>query len=176
VIEPDPASEAPADFCARSILEVDFGVLARRGVRGVLLDVDNTLVAPGKNTLSHTVAEFLRSQRASSGIDEWLLASNARRDLSTIATAIGAEVAAPRLLLAKPRLSYFHRALAKLGLEASEAAMIGDKVLHDIAPAARLGLCTVLVRPQWPDQLSDRLFLRRRREARAEWVRLAWSG
>lgn len=44
--------------------------------------------------------------------------------------------------------------------------MIGDKVLHDVIPAVRLGLITVLVEPQWPGQLVDRLLLRRPREAR----------
>jgi putative phosphatase len=165
----------PADFCAESIFEVDFAALAAVGVRGILLDVDNTLVAPGSDRIAQTLVEHLRRERESTGIAHWALASNARRDLSPIASAMEAEVVQAEWLSAKPRRMFYRRALAKLGLQPPEVAMIGDRALHDAVPAARLGLRTVLVRPQWPDQLVDRLLLRRCRESRAAWVREAWS-
>lgn len=158
-----------ADFYAASILDVDFGALASAGVRGVLLDVDNTLVRPRGRRMTRAVAEHLRAQRESAGISRWALASNSRRDLSMIATAIDAEIVRAGWFCAKPRRAFYRRAIATLGLRPDEVAMVGDKVLHDVSPAARLGLRTVLVQPQWPDQLVDQLLLRRRREATQPW-------
>ncbi len=46
----------------------------------------------------------------------------------------------------KPELAIFERALRDLDGNASEAAMVGDSLRADIAPAKRLGLATVWVR------------------------------
>lgn len=46
----------------------------------------------------------------------------------------------------KPHPAMFERALAELGVTASEAVMVGNSRAADIAPAKRLGLRTVLVR------------------------------
>jgi uncharacterized protein len=157
---------SPEDFHAESLFDVDFPRLRDLGVRGVLLDVDNTLVRPRSDRIERSLADHLVRQRNALGFERWALASNARRDLSNVASTIGAEIVSPGWFAAKPRELYFRRALAQLDMDPAEVAMIGDKVLHDIRPATRIGIHTVLVRPQWPDQLVDRLFMRRRREGR----------
>lgn len=136
------------------------------GVRGALLDVDNTLVAPAGARVSEQVAAHLLSARRSSQIARWALATNARRDLTPLAAELDIPWIKAGRWVAKPRAAYYRRALAVIDLPAHQVAMIGDKALHDVIPATRLGLVTVLVEPQWPDQLIDRLLLRRRREAR----------
>jgi FMN phosphatase YigB (HAD superfamily) len=50
--------------------------------------------------------------------------------------------------LAKPDASLFRRALERAGVEPSECLMVGDRLAHDIAPAAGLGMATAWVR--WP--------------------------
>jgi uncharacterized protein len=154
-----------ADLCVDSVLDVDFAALASSGVRGVLLDVDNTLVRPGGAHVPRAFVEHLHHAREVH-IERWALASNARRDLSPVVDAIGIDTVKAGLLIAKPRRRYYRRALARLGLPPEEVAMIGDKALHDVFPAARMGLRTILVRPAWPDLLVDRILMRRGREAR----------
>jgi hypothetical protein len=150
------------------MFELDCATLASRGVRGMLIDVDNTLVAPRSKQIAPPLVEHLLCERALAGIERWALASNSRRDLSRLACAIDAEVVRVKLSSAKPRASYFRRALSLLGMRAGEVAMVGDKIIHDIEPASGLGLHTVLVRPLAGDQLLDRLLLRRRRERALE--------
>ena len=164
-----------ADLCASSIFDVDFLALEKLGVRGVLLDVDNTIVPPRRDRVDTTVGKHLLQVRLETKISRWALASNARRDLSSLAAELRMEAVQPRWLSAKPRKSFFRRALAILALEPHEVAMIGDKVLHDISPAARLGLRTVLVKPCWEDQWIDRALMRRQRERRRAGVREAWN-
>jgi HAD superfamily phosphatase (TIGR01668 family) len=161
------ASRHTAGCWIASIFDLDFMLLARRGVRGILFDVDNTLVAPRGKRIAPSLAEFLLRERDRAGIEQWALASNSRRDLSPLAHAIDADIVRARLLSAKPRAAYFHRALSVLGMHAHEVVMVGDKILHDIEPASRLGMHTVLVRPFAEDQLVDRLLFRRRRERAA---------
>jgi HAD superfamily phosphatase (TIGR01668 family) len=167
-------SQQPADLCIASLFDLDFTVLSDRGVRGILLDVDNTLVVPRAKQIPAPLIDHLLSEYARAGIRRWALASNSHRDLSALADAIDADIVRARLLSAKPRTSYFRRALALLGMQAHEVAMIGDKILHDIVPASKLGMHTVLVRPFARDQVVDRLLLRRRRE-RIMCVQVSWA-
>jgi HAD superfamily phosphatase (TIGR01668 family) len=157
-------SRHAASFWIASIFDLDFMLLAGRGVRGILFDVDNTLVVPRGKRIAPSLAEYLLRERKRAGIEQWALASNSRRDLSPLAHAIDADIVRAGLLSAKPRAAYFHRALSVLGMHAHEVAMVGDKMLHDIEPASRLGMHTVLVRPFAEDQVVDRLLFRRRRE------------
>lgn len=143
---------------------MDFALLARRGVRGLLIDVDNTLVAPRGQAMPPDSLKRLLTLLHDSEIERWALASNSRRDLITLASSLRAEIVKATLLVAKPRIAYFRRALDLLGMAPGEVAMIGDKVIHDIAPASRLGIQTVLVEPFAPDHVVDRLMLRRARE------------
>lgn len=57
------------------------------------------------------------------------------------------DVVAPsaELGLAKPDPAIFRRALDRAGCAASEAVMVGDRLDNDIAPAKRLGFCTVRI-------------------------------
>jgi HAD superfamily hydrolase (TIGR01549 family) len=50
--------------------------------------------------------------------------------------------------LAKPDLDFFRRALEYSGASPAECLMVGDRWVHDIDPATRLGLATAWVR--WP--------------------------
>jgi HAD superfamily phosphatase (TIGR01668 family) len=162
-----PANRDKANFWLESIFDLDLTALASVGVRGVLFDVDNTLVAPLHDRMSPLLVEHLLQQRQRAGIERWALASNSHRDLSPLAQAIEADIVRATWLVAKPRAAYFRRALSILAMKAEEVAMIGDKILHDIEPAARLGMRTVLVRPLANDQTVDRVLLRRRRERTA---------
>jgi predicted HAD superfamily phosphohydrolase YqeG len=117
--------------------------------------------------MAPALATHLLRERQRAGIERWALASNSRRDLTSIARAIEADVVRARWPIVKPRATYFHRALALLGMPADSVAMVGDKLLHDIEPASRLGMHTVLVHPLAQDQLIDRLMLRRQRERTA---------
>lgn len=64
----------------------------------------------------------------------------------------------------KPHPAIFERALADLGVAASDAVMVGNSRLADVAPAKRLGMFAVLVRSRdtsasdaEPDALIDEL-------------------
>ena len=153
-----------ADFYVSSILDVDFNAISASGARGVLLDVDNTLVPPGEDMIEQRVVNHIRQAQDHTDIARWALASNTRRELSTLATKLDVEVVRTGRLIAKPRSAYYRRALALFGLSGPQVAMIGDRALHDTLPPSKLGLVTVLVDPRWPDQWIDRLLLRRARE------------
>jgi putative phosphatase len=149
-----------------SILDVDFSALATAGVTTVFMDVDNTLTRPGEARIDRDVVDYLVRARTGTGIAKWAVASNSWRNLGALADSIDAVQIERGWFCAKPRLGYFRRALASLAADPGESVMIGDKLLHDIVPAQRVGMHTILVRPRYPDGLSDRLLAQRWRERR----------
>jgi HAD superfamily hydrolase (TIGR01549 family) len=64
---------------------------------------------------------------------------------------------------AKPDPGFFNYILRKLGVEAYEAIMIGDRLDNDIIPAKKLGMMTILVKsgayailePRNPGEIAD---------------------
>jgi HAD superfamily hydrolase (TIGR01509 family) len=72
-------------------------------------------------------------------VEEMGLASNLDHVVSSFALGVR-----------KPDLRMFKAALARAGVEASNAIMVGDSEETDIAPAARLGMATIRVTMQFP--------------------------
>jgi HAD superfamily hydrolase (TIGR01450 family) len=65
-----------------------------------------------------------------------------------IVEAVAAAACARPLVVGKPEAPLFELALARMRLEASEAAMVGDSVDSDIRGARRIGLTAVLLAPK----------------------------
>jgi len=150
----------------RCIWEVDLGLLRDRGIRGLILDLDNTLVDWEQEYLRPEASRWL-AQARERGLG-LCIATNARRRarVARVAAAIGASYVLPA---GKPLPSAYRRAMACLGTAPAQTAMIGDQIFTDIAGANRLGLFTVLVRP-----LSWREFPATKLARMAEWAVLRW--
>ena len=64
-----------------------------------------------------------------------------------IVAAVSAAGGAPPIVVGKPEPPLFRIALARLGLAADQAAMVGDSVESDVAGGRRAGMRTVLYAP-----------------------------
>lgn len=137
----------------RHVSDVSVAVLRERGVRAVVSDLDNTLIAwHGDDAPAPEVVAWLASLRgANIGV---CLASNTRRlpRLARLAAAWGV-LHVPRTA-SKPGVAGLRHALDLLGATPAESAMIGDQLFTDMVAGNRLGMVTVLVNP-----LSAREFI-----------------
>jgi HAD superfamily phosphatase (TIGR01668 family) len=126
------------------VSDVDCAGLAALGIRGVMLDLDNTL-APWRNPeLFPGVEAWMRCLKAH-GMTACVVtnASNARR-VQPVADRLEIPWVTRAL---KPLSGGYRRGMALLGTAAHATAMVGDMVLTDILGGNRLGLYTVLVDP-----------------------------
>jgi HAD superfamily hydrolase (TIGR01450 family) len=64
-----------------------------------------------------------------------------------IVAAVSAAAGVAPLVVGKPEPPLFRMALARLGLEAAQVAMVGDSVASDMAGGRRVGMRTVLYAP-----------------------------
>ena len=146
------------DYTATSLLDVDFKLLKQRGVRFVALDADSTLVNYRGTVIDGRTRKYLLEQRKY--IENWCIASNRiTNDLAPLGESISVQVIPSSLIVRKPQKRYFRRIAEYFGADdASQIAMIGDKLIADIWGANRYGCTTVWVEHLGRDSFHDRAF------------------
>ena len=153
------------DYMAKSLMDVDFKALKKRGIRFIAFDADSTLVQIRGRALSAETKAFLQKQR--SMFEGWCIASNRiTNDLIPLGESMDAQVIRATPLVRKPRRKFFDQVIRLFGGKPGEIAMIGDKLFADIWGANRSGMVTVWVERIGPDLPWDRLFRTRSRERR----------
>ncbi|MBC7217084.1 MAG: YqeG family HAD IIIA-type phosphatase [Candidatus Caldatribacterium sp.] len=126
-----------------SLEDIDLGKLKDLGIRGLIVDLDNTLVAWGAFDLPERIVRWV--ERAKGEGFAICIVSNA---LEGRVAYFARHLAIPGISKAqKPRRGAFRVALETLGLQRNEVAVVGDQVFTDVFGGNRLGLFTILVRP-----------------------------
>lgn len=133
-----------ADYTADNIYQVSGGALARRGIRLLLADLDNTL-APYGAPLPDDRLKAWRDDLAAHGVTLFILSNNRHESRPRI-FAQGLEV--PYIGHAgKPGTLSFYRAMEQMGVTKEQTAVIGDQVFTDVLGGNRAGAATILVKP-----------------------------
>lgn len=137
-------------FLAEALWTIDLDWLASagraspRGIRGLILDLDNTLVDWNDTRVRPEVRRWIEAAHRK-GM-RLCLASNALRAARVSAVAEDLKL----LLVAragKPFPVAFRRAMAALGTDPATTCAIGDQVFTDMLGANWLGLMTILLTP-----------------------------
>lgn len=126
-----------------SILDVNPATLRAGGIRGIVLDLDNTLLPYGSREVPSQALQWVREVRGA-GLEAVLVTNNRSRRARGIAEAMEIPIASG---WAKPSRSMLRRAMALMGTMPEETAVIGDQLLTDILAGNRCGCYTILVTP-----------------------------
>jgi hypothetical protein len=153
---------------ADAIWEVDLESLKAQGVRGLILDLDNTLVDWNQDYIRPEVRRWLDAAR-SLGMQRSLV-SNAIRGARV--KRIGAELDLLVVTWAlKPLPGGFRRAISAMGTTAASTCAIGDQVFTDILGGMLAGVRTVLLTPLSPrESPHTRLIRLIERPLRRRWA------
>lgn len=142
-----------------SVCLINASDLRRRGIRGLIVDVDNTLVPWGETEIPPATRSWLEGMRAA-GFHICLVSNNRRRRAESLAGALGFPVIPGAV---KPLRRAFVEAMRLLGTRPSETAVVGDQLFTDILGGNLAGAYTVLVNP-----LSGREFFTTRLNRQVE--------
>ncbi|HOV79803.1 MAG TPA: YqeG family HAD IIIA-type phosphatase [Bacillota bacterium] len=126
-----------------SIFDIKPGFLRDKGIRGVILDLDNTIIRRDSEEFSPEVLEWLSLMRGR-GFMLGIVSNNSRRRVGAIANTLGIP-AVHRAV--KPWRKPFRQALNMMGTAPEETALIGDQIFTDIFGGNLAGLYTILVAP-----------------------------
>jgi len=140
-----------------SILDIDPLELQKRGIKALLMDLDNTIVPRDREEFSQEVVMWLNKLRKH-GLKLCVVSNNG----TTRVTKLVEPLSIPSVVRAvKPRRRAFKKGMEILGVTQSETAVIGDQIFTDILGGNRLGLFTILVVPMegkefWATRLINR--------------------
>lgn len=132
------------DYIEDSVENIDLGVWWDEGLRGLILDVDDTLTLKNSPYVSSSVQYWL--ENAQDLGFQCLIVSNNRYPEHI--DAVSQRLGLPGVAKAKkPRSAGFLWAQEEMQLEAEQIVVVGDRVLTDILGGASLGMKTCLVLP-----------------------------
>lgn len=125
---------------AKDVFSIDYKKLYDKGYRGILFDVDNTLVHHGDDSTPQ-VDELIAGIQAI-GLKVIMVSNNDVPRLERFLKNIDA----PYISEAdKPDTAGYLKAIEVLGISKNEAVCIGDQIFTDILGANRCGLDSILV-------------------------------
>jgi len=131
------------DHHADTLPEVSLDLLSAAGVRGIVVDLDNTVCAYHQPELAPGVADWVAAARAR-GFALVLVSNNFSERVASVGAKLGIPVV-PKAL--KPLPFAFLRALRLLGTSRRATIVIGDQLFTDVLGAKFLGLRTLLTKP-----------------------------
>lgn len=142
-----------------STYEIDFDKLYAQGYRGLLFDIDNTLVPHGAPADERACALFAHLREL--GFKSCFLSNNQIERVSSFNNAIGEQFIENAH---KPSVKNYKKAMEMLGTDTSNTIFIGDQLFTDIYGAKRAGIRNILVKPIHPKE-EIQIVLKRRLEA-----------
>jgi len=123
-----------------SAYRIDYEALYREGRRGLIFDIDNTLVPHGAPADARAKALFRRLREI--GFTCCLLSNNKEKRVKMFNEEIGIHTVSSAM---KPFASGYRRAMEKLGTDEAHTVFIGDQIFTDVWGATRLGIYSILV-------------------------------
>lgn len=126
---------------------VNYEKLYQEGYRGILFDIDNTLVPHGAPADERAIQLF--KELRDIGFSCCLVSNNKKKRVAPFASLVGAEYIE---LAAKPSRRGYERAMERLGTTPGNTVFIGDQLFTDIWGAKNAGLRNILVKPIHPKE------------------------
>lgn len=130
-----------------STYEIDFDLLYKKGYRGVIFDIDNTLVPHGAPADAR--AEALFSHLKSIGFSCCLLSNNQRPRVELFNKNIGVNFIEDAH---KPSVKSYQKAIKMMGTDTENTLFVGDQLFTDVFGARRTGIHSILVKPIHPKE------------------------
>lgn len=132
----------PDEF-VQSIFEITPEKLQSLGIRGIITDLDNTLVEWDRADATEELTAWMKELQEA-GIRVLIASNNHEERVKSFAEPLGI----PYIHRAKKPLGgAYYRGLVQLKLKRDEVAMVGDQLLTDVFGGKRQKLYTFLVRP-----------------------------
>lgn len=130
------------DAYVDSAYEIDYAALYADGIRGLIYDIDNTLVEHGADADEKAVA--LMKKLREMGFSICFLSNNKEPRVKRFNEPIQAQYLYKG---GKPGRAGYEKAMERMGTEKRTTVFIGDQLFTDIYGAKRVGIRNILVKP-----------------------------
>ncbi|ANE47263.1 hypothetical protein SY83_14410 [Paenibacillus swuensis] len=133
----------------KSIYDIDLDSLIKQGIKGIITDLDNTLVGARDPLATPELVEWLAGLKRL-GFKVTIVSNNSHGRVHAFSSPLDIPfIHAAR----KPSTRAFRKALQLMELEPGQTVVIGDQMLTDVLGGKRIGMYTILVAPiSLPDE------------------------
>lgn len=126
----------------KSTYEINFEELYEQGFRGLLFDIDNTLVKHGEDATEEAIALFKRLKHI--GFNICLISNNKRERVERFNKMVNVECIYDAH---KPSKKNYRKAMELMNTDLSNTMFVGDQLFTDVFGAKRIGMHNILVEP-----------------------------
>lgn len=131
------------DQYEKSIYDIDLEQLENRGIKGIIIDLDNTLVEWDRPKATPRVRKWLQSLQ-NYGMEVTIVSNNSNERVQAFSDPENISfIYAAR----KPRRRAFFEACEQMNITKDEAVVVGDQIFTDVLGGNRAGIHTILVVP-----------------------------
>lgn len=130
-----------------STYEIDFDGLYQEGYRGLIFDIDNTLVRHGEPADERAIQLFARLKKM--GFACCLLSNNKLERVSSFNDQVQVHFIENAH---KPAVGNYRKAMTVMGTTRENTVFIGDQLFTDVFGAKRTGIRNILVKPIHPKE------------------------
>ena len=121
--------------------DIDYQYLWEKGYRGIIFDIDNTLVEHNQPATERSAALFKRLFEI--GFRAAVVSNNKEPRVRLFAEAVGCEYV---YKAGKPGASGYLRAMEKMGTDRKTTFCVGDQLITDIWGANNAGIKSIMVK------------------------------
>lgn len=144
----------------RRITDITAADLKAMGIKGLLLDIDNTLTTHDNPDLAPAVTAWLSAMQEA-GFGMMLVSNNSAERVAPFAEKIGLPYQAKA---AKPLPKGYRLAADAMGLPLTQCVAIGDQIFTDIWGANMAHMASVLLEPIEPETAQKFILFKRKLE------------
>lgn len=131
------------DLCIDHYYDLEPQTVRALGGRALLCDIDNTLATYDDPIPPEGVVRWIEKMREG-GVDIAFVSNNRLDRVKLFNKELGCVAFADA---GKPRTKFLDAAVRHLGIDKSEAILLGDQLLTDCAAAKRFGIPAIIVPP-----------------------------
>ena len=130
-----------------STYRIDFDRLYKQGYRGIIFDIDNTLVPHGAPADERAISLFAHLKEL--GYQCMLLSNNKEPRVKMFHDAVHVRYI---YKAGTPKPSGYRKAMEEMGTDPSNTLFVGDQIFTDVCGANLAGIRTILVKPIHPKE------------------------
>lgn len=135
------------DVYLDSAYDIDYESLYEQGYRGIIFDIDNTLVPHGAPADERSIALFERLRQI--GYESMLLSNNKEPRVKSFHDKVGSRYI---YKANKPFPENYQKAMEQMKTTPKTTFFVGDQLFTDVWGAKRAGIKTYLTKPIHPKE------------------------
>lgn len=141
----------------QDIFAIDLDSLKRKGIKGLICDIDNTIISWSEDLIVKEVVDWFAYIKRQ-GFLICLVSNGKNKRVKYFSKELSLPAVGQAI---KPAKRAFKQAQKMLMLNKGEIAVIGDQIFTDVYGGNRMGYCTILVDPMSEKELFTTRFMRK---------------